>query len=700
MLVGYLLTNAACSVNIPEEEVQPVDSWVCADMGAGGWFNGIEAGPDGTIILNSDLSGSYMSKDRGESWVCIGESRGLKATHTCGIGFDPNNGDVIFIGTDKGIFRSADGGETFEKVRNGGFCTDIAISKTDSQIGYAALTSSYSSHDGKVYKTTDGGSTWRQVSVDLPESGVMIQELYINPENPDEVYAHSYNGRFVSDVTSRLYKSVDGGISWTELGVDDLSGNIFDFDVDESDFDTVYASTRGENNTGTMLKSTDGGKTWDVISENVWGAVHLKTDDPRVIRVIGASYYHVSEDAGATWETSAIDGAMFYPGHSYNNPGDTRKCDDMSNPDVIFWKNVAWAWMSKDGGKTVEPLWTDESSDEDSFFKGRGIQNTNCKDISISPVNSDIVYAAFLDMGLWRSLDGGETWQSCNSSDVTTWPVMKSDTTMTVGGMSDAVAADPERENVVWAGRRYGLYKSENKGSFDSWVECGLTKDEDSKARVRSIAFFGSISDGTRIMYLAYNGKIHKSTDDGISFEELPSSDGIKLSYVTVDQLTGTIYAGDDTADTGKLYRWNGTAFEDISGEGMRSIQEITTDPVSPGTIYVACYGKGRGLYMSSDSGENWTQLLTDNHLRGVSVNPQNPLNIFAASSYPTGSGGYRIDSTGVLVTYDGGKTWSESNEGLAWRTVGRIRFDPNNSNIVYAATYGLGVQKRQYSAK
>jgi len=250
MLEGY-------SENKTQSRPMQKDIWNAMDMGAGGWLNDCQAGPSGIIMVNSDLSGTYITKDRGKSWTNIGAQQGLRETHACGMGFDPVDSKVIFIGTEGGIYRSSDAGSSFTKTFSGIFCTDIIISKKNHMIGYAAGNSRYNKSDGSVFKTTDNGKTWTKVSADLPVTDIVIEEIIVNPSNPDVLYAHSYKGRFAK-ATSTLYKSVNGGVNWTEVAPEILRNEIYDIAIDPKHFDTMYATGK---NIG-LAKSTDGGKTW------------------------------------------------------------------------------------------------------------------------------------------------------------------------------------------------------------------------------------------------------------------------------------------------------------------------------------------------------------------------------------------------------------------------------------------------------
>ena len=105
----------------------PDTIWRSTNPGAGGAFGAGGGGPGGVIIGGGDLAGAYRSLDRGQTWDLIGSYRGLTSTHVCGVGFDPTNASVIFIGTEHGLFRSADTGLTVIKVINEGYITDIRV---------------------------------------------------------------------------------------------------------------------------------------------------------------------------------------------------------------------------------------------------------------------------------------------------------------------------------------------------------------------------------------------------------------------------------------------------------------------------------------------------------------------------------------------------------------------------------------------
>ena len=673
----------------------PDDTWIGIDMGAGGYLNNVEAGPTGIILCNSDLSGTYISRNRGLSWSCIGSVQGMNVTHTSGLGFDPTNENIMFIGTERGLFRSQNAGITFTKVIESGFFTDIEISKSNPQIGYAAYMSQNNRADAKIYKTTNNGEAWTRVSVDLPSSGIVIQSLYINPQNPDIIYAHADSGRFVS-ATKAVYKSTNGGVNWTEVASGTLNGKVFDIVLDPNNFQVMYAS--GDSLNG-VIKSTDGGITWSAPLTSLSGSLHIKANS--TVRVLGNWSVQESANGGASWQ-NMVNGtyrptSAFLPGNGFAGPS-ARNCNDMSSDDTYFFRNSCWLWASFDGGKTVNQLWTDEK--DDGFFITRGLKNTNPWDIAISEANSNIIYAAFWDMGLWRSLDHGASWQSSNYIPLTgNWTSsVNGNSLQGCGGNSRTVAADPTRENVVWAtiggdqNQTEYLCKSTNYGKFDSWQQsAGLP----ATSQIYGLSVDYNSSATQRTIYITADGDVYKSTTDGLTW--IKKTTGLNVQYTLADRFDSNyVYAG----GKGGFYRSTdgGTNFTKVGTSEMTNVNDIKADPNNPTWIYTVCTGTDKGLYRSKDNGTSWTKILTDRYARGIAVDPKNPDNLYFASSSAYDSGGYNSASKGVMISRDGGLTFRSANQGVSWPFAWCIEVDPNDTSYVFAGMNGSGFQMRKFS--
>ena len=678
--------------------VLPADRWVSSDMGCGGWINQLRAGPSGIMLCNTDLSGTYISRNRGRSWSCIGAVQGLFETHASGMGFDPTNAKIMFIGTEKGIYRSDDTGESFTKVQDALFCTCVVISRTDARIGYATGKPRFNNNQPVFYRTSDNGRTWEKVPTNLPATDCLLEELSIDPLDPKTVYGQALNGRFAKQTLRALFKSADGGATWEELGAAQLHGKIFDATEDPVRSGILYASGEG---IGT-LKSIDGGRTW-IQKTKQWGSVHIAIERPNVVRVIGAYNSAQSDDGGEKWQAQPDwTGTQFLPGHPWGGATTTRKNDDLSSDSTLFWRNSCYAWGSFDGGKTIDHLWCDEFPVGSGWWKNRGLKNTNLWTVAFSPADPNTLYAGFWDMGMWRSLDHGETWQSCNNIDYTSkWSTRVDDNSKQgCGGNTRCIAPDPALANVVWAtigGDQHEpeqLLKSNNRGCFDSWQPASEGLPKTYKYRALCVDPTSSIQQ--RTLYVSADGAVYKSVDGGAKWRQI--SEDFKVVSIAVDlQKPSVIYAGGDSG----LYRsidagrsWASVPLPEST------VSEVVVDPLESETVYVACCGKGKdsGLYRSADNGRSWKRVLTDSWLRTIAVDPTNSQNLYAGSSSAVDAGGYNVKSTGINVSRDGGITWHQANEGLSWPFANTFSIDPKDPSLVAAGVPGLGVQIRRFS--
>ena len=138
----------------------PADTWIRSNPGGGGALTAVGAGPTGVILVGSDLSGAYLSRDKGRSWQPIGFMQGLTDDYVASVGFDTQDGNIFYLGTRKGIFRSSDGGQTLQQVLQDGYVLSIKFAVSNPQIGYAAWHPGMSLVGGQIYKTFDRGITW------------------------------------------------------------------------------------------------------------------------------------------------------------------------------------------------------------------------------------------------------------------------------------------------------------------------------------------------------------------------------------------------------------------------------------------------------------------------------------------------------------------------------------------------------------
>jgi len=270
--------------------------------------------------------GVYKSTDAGRTWTHLGLA---ETQHIGKIAVDPKNPDVVFVAAighlyaanpDRGLFRSRDGGRTWQKVlymdENVG-AVEVVIDPTDARVVYAGLWNTrrppwftYAPTNGPgggIYKSTDGGSTWNQLTAGLPPTGIGRTGIAVAPSNPRRVYAvvdclvpdpnappppppaPQAPGRPSPPPPGQggVFRSDDAGATWRRVGSDQaLWGRGWYFEkiaVDPKDADIVYVPNVAVN------RSRDGGQTWDVIRGSPGGddyhQIWISPDNPNILIV-------------------------------------------------------------------------------------------------------------------------------------------------------------------------------------------------------------------------------------------------------------------------------------------------------------------------------------------------------------------------------------------------------------------------------
>lgn len=696
--------------------------WVRTNPGGGGAFSTIGASANGIIIAGSDLSGAYRSLDQGQTWDVIGVNKNLTETHVSGLGFHRINGNLIYIGTENGIFRSIDGGENVSQVLVGGYITDIEFGTNSSDIGYASFHPTFNSNNGVIYKSTNNGLTWFQISTNLP-NGIRILKITVDPNNSDIVYCLSGDGRFACGPAD-VFKSIDGGVTW--INTTSALSEILDFAIDPSNPETVYLTTMNADcNTqfywtdvfGDLYKSTNGGDTWGSPLSDYTGVIWLDPNNSNIIKLIdprepypwnSRSGTFTSTNEGVNfsktgyvedWDTF-FQGDVFYAyGTSFNGICKTLG-EDLSNPQNYFWVNPQWAFKTEDNGIVFQNIFTDEISS--NFWKSRGFDNVNMMDISISKANPNIIYTAFFDIGIWRSLDHGESWQSCNDDTYSgNWNGF--------GGNCATIIADPDRENIVWASLSENqngqaptyFLKNENTGQKNSWT---LSNSGLPEVEVMGLSLDVNSPTNNRTLYITANKDVYKSTNDGNTWTQIFNCNGCR--FTAVDQFNSSIvYAGGENGLWRSLN--DGIDWEDVSHVQMPTnngaefwdwnyygIFDLKTDPNNENWLYVTALGNDKGLYKSTDKGNNWTKILTDDFMRKVAIVPQHSNVIYATSSSAFEAGGYDNNSKGVWYSEDEGQTWVQQNQEMAYPFAVAVAVDTYEDATVFIGSPGTGFQK------
>jgi len=575
----------------------------------------------GEGLHRPDLSvgdGVYKSTDAGTTWNHLGLSDGQQIPQ---LAVDPKNPDRVFVAVaghpygpneERGVYRSLDGGKTFEKVlyRNENVgASDVVIDPGNSQVVYAALWESregpwengaFDGDGGGIFKSTDGGKTWRQLTKGLP--GNMVQaNIAIAPSAPKTLFA-----AVRTKTISKLYRSDDGGETWSGTTDDPRPGlGIGGGDLPVVRFDPknpqiVYSASI------VCWKSKDGGKTWEGWRgapggddyQNVWinpnnpDVILLASDQGAIVTVNGgkswSSWYN--QPTAQLYHVSADDTFPYrlYSGQQESGSVGIKSRGDQGEITFRDWQPVA---AEEYGYVVADPL------DPDIIIGGKltrfdrrtgqaqnilpvpvqteGFRMLRTEPVVFSPLDPHLLY--FAGNTLWQTRDGGNHWEK--------------------------ISPDLSRPDYVLPAS-IGKYKED------------ATKQAHQRGVIYTVA--PSPLDANRIWCGTDDGLIHLTTDGGKNWTNVtpPSiSAWQKISLIEAGHFdSNTAYAAvntiriDDlrphilaTHDRGKT--WTEIANGIPAGQVVNVIRE---DPERKGLLFA---GTEKGVYVSFDDGANWESL-------------------------------------------------------------------------------------------
>lgn len=622
-----------------------------------------------TLLIGSASGGVWKSEDGGTNFKPVFDKQPVKSIGA--VALDPTNKDVMWVGT----------GESW--TRN-----------------------SVSIGDG-VYKSVDGGETWTKAGLPTSER---ITRIIVHPKNGNIVYVCAPGPMFSDSPDRGLYKTVDGGRSWSLiLKGDNLSTGCSAVAMDPANPEHLFAGTwdfrrqpgsfrSGGNGPDApsgsrFAESRDGGRSWTMLSAATakglpaqpWGRVEVEfaPSNPKqlyaVIENVRTALY-ASQDGGKSWaERDRSQGMVwrpFYFSRLVIDPKDDQKLYKMGLSLIV----------SEDGGK--------------SFANSAGGSHGDWHDVWINPTNTKHLVGAD-DGGLWYSFDGGNRWWKANNLPVSQFYHVSADTKdpyQVYGGLQD---------NSSWAGDQDypgGITNSRWENLFGGdgfWT-------------------FADPSD-PNYAYAEYQGghigRINRKTLEGRNIQPTAGyKEKLRYNWNTPIALSpndkGTIYIGAQflfrSRDHGtswdrispdlttndpnrqKQEESGGITVDNSSAEMNTTIYSIAESPLSAGQIWV---GTDDGnVQLTRDGGRSWSNLTAnlgmpkDNWISWVEASRFNP-----AVAYVTDDRHMTGDMQPYLYrTGDYGQTWQRL---VGPGTAGVrgyahvIREDPVNPNLLYMGT-------------
>jgi photosystem II stability/assembly factor-like uncharacterized protein len=665
------------------------------------------------VVVNHDLLS-------GISWRNLGPFRGGRSAAVTGVSGKPNL--YYFGGTGGGVWRTEDGGRTWENISDGFFGGSIGaieVAPSDQNViyvggGECTVRGNVSYGDG-MWKSDDAGRTWK--SIGLKESR-HIPRIRVHPTNADVVYAAVLGDLFKPTTERGVYRSKDGGKTWERILYVNENAGAVDLAMDPTNPRILYASLWrvrrsphdfSSGGAGSSIwKSTDGGDTWQEITRNeglpqdTIGIVGLAVSAARPDRVYAIienqnGGVFRSDDGGKKWSKVNEDRGLRQRAWYY-----TRIYTDPIDPDVVYVMNVAYH-KSKDGGKTFQSKYAPHGDHHDFWVAPEDPKRMIIGD----------------DGGAQISYDGGDTWSTYHNQPtaqfyrVTTdnaFPfkiyvaqqdnssvriahrsnggaITERDWESTAGGESATLAVDPSNNDIVYGGEYHGYltrvdHKNAGARAINVWPEDNMGHGaEDAKYRFQwNYPVFFSPHDPKKL-YVASN-HLHVSTNEGQSWSvispDLTTNDKSRQKSsggpITQDNTSVEYYCTIFTAAESPRVKdliWTGSddGLVHVTKDGGKTwanvtpptmpkwtmINSLEPDPHQDGGCYLACTAYKLGdyrpfLYRTKDYGKTWTQItdgIDGNHFtRVIRADPKTPGLLFAGTE------------SAMYVSFNDGRNW------------------------------------------
>jgi photosystem II stability/assembly factor-like uncharacterized protein len=636
----------------------------------------------------------------GLRWRSLGPARGGRSQAVAGSSSRPL--EYYFGATGGGLWKTTDGGQTWRPVSDRFFKTSsvgaVAVSESNPDVVYVGmgeteLRGNVIQGDG-VYKSTDGGATWTHVGLEKTQT---ISRIRINPTNPDIVYVAALGNPYGPNPDRGVFKSTDGGKTWIRaLFRDDKTGAV-DLSVDPKNPDTLYAGlwevfrtphslSSGGPGSG-LFKTTDGGQTWTELTKNtglpksIWGKVGVSVsgaDPSRVYAIVEAveGGVFLSDDAGSTWKLVNDDRRLrqraFYYSRIYADP---------QTKDTVYILNTG-IYRSTDAGKTVRGLRVPHGDNHDLWIA----PNDNKRMINSNDGGGNV------------SVNAGETWTDqdyptaqfynvfttahvpyhvCGAQQDNSTACVSSNGDGALyevgGGESGYIAPDPKDVDVFYAGSYGGLLTRINRRTGERravnvWPDnpMGFSSGDITERFQWTYPIVIAPMD-PKTLYVT-SQHVWKSTNEGQTWTRIsqdltrhdPSTLGPSGGPITLDQTGVETYA---------------------------TIFTLAPSPIDGNVIWS---GSDDGVVqVTRDGGKNWTKVTPPDlpEFTRISLIEASPHN--AGTAYMAGNRYQKSDRAPyVYKTSNFGKTWTKIVNGLAADDIARaIREDKKRTGLLFLGT-------------
>ncbi len=642
-------------------------------------------------------------------WRSIGPFRGGRSNTATGV---VGNIHTYYMGTTGGgLWKTEDMGITWNNISDGYFKTGsvgaVAVAESDANVVYVgmgehAVRGVMTHHGDGVYKSTDAGKTWQKRGLGLTQH---IARIAIDPKDPNTVYVAAQGPLFSKSSERGIYKSTDGGVTWKKiLYIDDKTG-CAELSMDMNNPRILYAAmwehgrqpwkvTSGGPGSG-LYKTIDGGEHWEKMEEGLpaeTGKMSIavcRSNSEKVYALIESDFakdaggLYVSSNAGKSWKQVTGDHRLIQRAWYY-----IELFTDPLNENTLYVMSAP-ALRSIDGGKT----WTDISSTHGDYHN-----------LWINPKNSNNMIIAD-DGGAAISFNQGKTWSSQNNMPTAQFYRINVDNQFPYniyGGQQDNTSVKIA-SRALGSGGIGTSHWSASAGGESAF----LAFNPDDPRYVLGGSYQGTIevldtrsAASTNIMAapIQYLGRDAKDMKYRFNWN---------APIIWSKHEPGTFYHGGQlllrTTDLGKTWKEvspdltrnekskqgkPGVPFtnEAVGAENYGTLSYIMESPHEKGVIYT---GSDDGLvYLTRDGGEHWQNItpagLAECLINAIEVSPHNKATAYIATTR------YKFNdhTPAIYKTTDYGKTWTRISNGIPDGSFTRVvREDESRKDLLFAGT-------------
>lgn len=661
-----------------------------------------------TLKESSSIPKSFYE---GLQWRNIGPHRGGRSLGSSGSPGRPN--EYYFGATGGGLWKTTDGGNEWFPVTDGQLTSSsvgaVAVAETNPDVVYIGmgevqLRGSITQGDG-VYKTTDGGKTWRHLGLKETQA---VARIRIHPTNPEIVYVAALGHPYGENEERGVFRSTNGGNSWEKVLYVSPKAGAVDLIIDRNNPKVLYASTWevyrkawkmwGGGGDSKLWKSTDGGDTWTDLSENPGmpkgpigkiGVTVSPADSNRVWAIVEANEGGVfrSDDAGATWERTNDERKLrqraFYYSRIYADPWDK---------ETVYCLNTGF-YKSTDGGKTFDTtikvphgdnhdLWIDPNNPKRMINSNDGGGNVSING-GDSWTEQDYITTQFYHVMTTNDIPyhvaGAQQDNSTLAMPSDGWEHMQARGPnhgwfyAVGGGESGWITQHPENLDIFYAGSQGALltrYDRSNGQTRDIQVYPRFFSGEPADALPERWQWTFPIMfapQDSKVMYTC-SQHVWKTINDGQTWEKISPD----LTY----------------ADPETLGKTGGVITMDMNGpEIYATVFALAPSYHDINTIWA---GSDDGkVHITRDGGERWEDITPPalpkfSRISIIDESKHRPGTLFLAANR------YQVDDREpyVFKTHDYGKTWQMIINGLEKGHFARaVREDPKREGLLFLAT-------------